>query len=328
MDKIEIVELDECPVNERNGTYGGQAGDKEGIIFGNNNWIVKYPKSTRGMQGQQLVSYMTAPLSEYIGSHVYSLLGYETHETMLGIRNGKLVVACKDFCKMEGALREIRTLKNVFNTELEKRLEENFSSTSSSHMVDLNELLTHFKYNPVLNKAKGLQERFWDCVVVDILINNNDRNNGNWGLLYENGNYRLAPIYDNGASFSNKYSDEKIREIMNNTEKFKNSTIGINTVYAIDEKLLSAKKLLSIKNNDLYKALNRNVPLIRSKMSEIESFINAIPEEYKGMPVCSALRKDYYLKGMEIRVQKLLEPALELHRNNYYQMQNVKLPER
>ena len=51
---------------------------------------------------------------------------------------------------------------------------------------------------------------FWKCAVIDCFINNNNRNNGNWGLLYEEGKYRLAPIYDNGAALSNKLSDKQI----------------------------------------------------------------------------------------------------------------------
>ena len=41
------------------------------------------------MRGDVL-SYMTAPLSEYIGSHIYEILGIDVHQTILGIRNGKL----------------------------------------------------------------------------------------------------------------------------------------------------------------------------------------------------------------------------------------------
>ena len=61
----QIYNLDPYLTNERNGTYGGQAGEKEGITIDGTYWIVKYPKSTKGMRGDVL-SYMTAPLSEYI----------------------------------------------------------------------------------------------------------------------------------------------------------------------------------------------------------------------------------------------------------------------
>ena len=87
--KIEGINVTFPQTYERNGTYGGQAGEKEGITIDGTYWIVKYPKSTKGMRGDVL-SYMTAPLSEYIGSHIYEILGIDVHQTILGIRNGKL----------------------------------------------------------------------------------------------------------------------------------------------------------------------------------------------------------------------------------------------
>lgn len=47
--------------------------------------------------------------------------------------------------------------------------------------------------------------------VVDALIGNPDRNNGNWGLIYKDHDILgLAPIYDNGNCLFDKWSDEKI----------------------------------------------------------------------------------------------------------------------
>lgn len=74
--------------------------------------------------------------------------------------------------------------------------------------------MVHLKYNPILKEIPDIQTRFWEQFIVDMLINNNDRNNGNWGVLYENGEYRLAPVFDNGASFSNKTPDCKIIECL------------------------------------------------------------------------------------------------------------------
>ena len=66
------------------------------------------------------ISYTTSPISEYIGSHIYQILGYETHDTLIGIRNNKLVVACKDFCEQPGELLEYRTLRNIYNEKIEE----------------------------------------------------------------------------------------------------------------------------------------------------------------------------------------------------------------
>lgn len=64
---IDIVNLGDCPLSRKNGTYGGAAGNKEGILFKGELWLVKYPKNIRGLQNTGGASYSTAPLSEYEG---------------------------------------------------------------------------------------------------------------------------------------------------------------------------------------------------------------------------------------------------------------------
>lgn len=305
-----IKDLNDYPTNERNGTYGGNAGDKEGISINGEYWIVKYPKNTKGMRGN-LPSYTSSPLSEYIGSNIYDILGLETHKTLLGFRNNKIVVACKDFCKNEGSLREIRTLKNIYNKELEELLNNSFSSTSDSHLVDIDTMLLQLSYNPVLNKVPDIEERFWDMFVIDIFINNNDRNNGNWGLIYENNHYRLAPVFDNGAAFSPKLPDSKLEVYLSSSQKMIDSINGCTTVYSKNGKIISAKDIKDLEYSGLIKALERNIPAIKDKMNDIKEFITFIPSEYNDLIVCSDTRKKFYCDSMELKLERFLIPALK-----------------
>lgn len=308
---MRIIDFSDCEYSSRDGTYGGQAGDKDGIRYHGENWLIKYPKSTKGMDVEDDISYTTSPLSEFIGSHIYEILGYDVHQTLLGIRNHKVVVACKDFAVREGALREMRTLKNASNKELSEILERSFSSTGSDRMVDVDETLLHLAHNRILSKVEGVAERFWDCAVIDILINNNDRNNGNWGLLYENGTYCLAPIFDNGAAFSNKVSEEKISRILQREEILTQSSINIITGYGKDDKQLTARKFLGLEYPELKIAVMKNVPLIEERFAEITDFINGIPETFQGYDIISPQRKKLYIKSMEIRLRHLLMPRLQ-----------------
>lgn len=308
---MRIIDFSDCEYSSRDGTYGGQAGDKDGIRYHGENWLIKYPKSTKGMDVEDDISYTTSPLSEFIGSHIYEILGYDVHQTLLGIRNHKVVVACKDFAVREGALREMRTLKNASNKELSEILERSFSSTGSDRMVDVDETLLHLAHNRILSKVEGVAERFWDCAVIDILINNNDRNNGNWGLLYENGTYCLAPIFDNGAAFSNKVSEEKISRILQREEILTQSSINIITGYGKDDKQLTARKFLELEYPELKIAVMKNVPLIEERFAEITDFINGIPETFQGYDIISPQRKKLYIKSMEIRLWHLLTPRLQ-----------------
>jgi len=148
-----------------------------------------------------------------IGSHIYEILGYDVHETILGVRKGFLVVACKDFCRGEARLHEIRTVKNVHIPELKKRFDIELHETGDDCLISLKELFYHFGFNPELKNIDGLEKRFWDQVIIDGLMGNNDRNSGNWGILIDKGKKELAPIFDNGASF---YPKKRLKNFFQN----------------------------------------------------------------------------------------------------------------
>lgn len=312
-----IIDFSSCKLNDRYGRYGGAAGNKDGITYKNENWIIKYPKSTKSMAGDN-ISYTTAPLSEYIGSQIYQILGYDVHETLLGIRNNKLVVACKDFQPHMGDLAEVRSIKNAAQEQLSALSEEELPESATGDSVNLNELMLHFELNPLLSEPY-IQSRFWDCVIVDILIDNNDRNNGNWGLLYgENGERKLAPIYDNGNSFNNKATVEQIKKYMQEPEdKLINRINGSRTAYEYNGHTLSAKKILTLGTNfeELNEAIKRVVPNIEKNLSKMYKLIDSIPDEVgskqKPIIVCPDAVKEYYKKCLEVRTQHLLIPAYE-----------------
>lgn len=308
-----IFNFENVKLSDRNGIYGGMAGQKEGIIFQNEYWLIKYPQRTRSINKKD-ISYTTSPLSEYIGSHIYKILGFDVHDTVLGIRHDRIVVACKDFCDFPGELREIRTLKNIYNEKLGNDLEfeSDLNEKGSAYVVQFKELLLHFKYNPVLSEVEGIEERFWDCLLVDALIKNSDRNNENWGLLFKNGLYELAPVFDNGAAFSNKLLDEQIEKMMNDKVEFKNNSLNIITAYGDKKHHYNFKYFLSQDHLlGLDESIKKLVPIITRRFSQIEKFINDIPESYNGITVCSPIRKRFYIEGMKIRIEELLVPSYE-----------------
>lgn len=65
-----------------------------------------------------------------------------------------------------------------------------------------------------------MTERFWDMFIVDALICNWDRHNGNWGFLYHahTDQMELAPVFDCGSSLYPQ-ADEKIMETVLTDEK-------------------------------------------------------------------------------------------------------------
>ncbi|WP_416324204.1 CtkA family protein [[Clostridium] innocuum] len=304
-----LIDFNEC--QENNKAYGGMAGSKLGIIYQGEDWILKFPKSTKGMR-KTVISYTTSPLSEYIGSHIYQILGYPVHETKLGTKDNKLVVACKDFTDSHVRLQEFREIKNYYNKELEAILEDTVTDSNSVGSTSLHAVKAHLNYNSLLYMIDGMSERFWDCVMIDGLINNNDRNSGNWGILrYSDGSLALAPVFDNGASFSTKISDEKINDMLKNEDRILSSAISTVTGYNINGKALQFGALLKLEDKDIHNAVKRVVPQIQRHMDAITAFIYAIPNADNGIEIISEIRKEFYIKGMELRLQKLLLPAYE-----------------
>ena len=69
------------PLSNRDGIYGGNGGNKDGILIDGEYWFIKYPKSTRGMRANaKELSYTTSPLSEFIPQSV-KLISSDTNKS-------------------------------------------------------------------------------------------------------------------------------------------------------------------------------------------------------------------------------------------------------
>ena len=320
MEKLstKIYDLSDYPISERNGTYGGNSGDKESILINGSHWIIKYPTTTDGMERIGSLSYTASPLSEYIGSQIFSLLSYDVHETRLGYRNGKIVVACKDFCNDDERLIEYRQLRNTYSDDVKKALSNSGSSTGNKHFSDLNEIMVHLKYNPMMKNVVGIKERFWETAVIDTLINNNDRNNGNWGIIKSKSTVSLAPIYDNAGSFSPKVPDSKLENRLKNKQSLADAVNGNVTAYSIDgEHNLFIRDFLKLNIKELHDAIVKLTPIIESRLEDIQAFISGIPEGCEGLGLMSEIRKKEYIAEMMYRYEMLLLPQYEECRKMY-----------
>lgn len=315
---MEIFDFSNAEYSNRNGSYGGAAGDKDGIVINGEPWIAKYPKSNEGMaKSDKLSKFSQTPLSEFIGSHIYEILGYPVHKTLLGIRKNNLIVACKDFCDENTRLLEMRTLKNIHISEMNQNFNIDLHETDDDHLVNLNELFIHFKLNPEISKINGISERFWNQVVIDGLIGNNDRNNGNWGILSCGDKRELAPIFDNGASFYPKKSTLAIEQILKLPEADQaRNNANVQEPFTIDgEHHLNYRSILDLTETEipaaqvelLKTAVISNTKLVESKLHEIIEFVKSIPGNYKGYEIISEPRREYYLKSFITRFEDVLK---------------------
>lgn len=296
---INIIDFSNYKSNGR--TYGGNSGSKRGILINGNDWFLKYPKSTKSMEVDDM-SYTTTPLSEYLGSHIYELLGFDVHETVLGYVNGKIVVACRDFTKNNEILVDYNSLRNNPDMLDDEKIDSLTSDNSLEELEDVMGLNIYFKNIP------GLKERFWDMFVVDTFINNNDRNPGNWGIVLNRDTYEysISPIYDNGASFYNKTSDERMKNILSDEFKMKQSFYdNARLIFTINDKVINPLKLIeSMANEELNKAVLRIVPKIN--LAKIKEMFDEVPREYNGLSVMSQEQKDYYYASLEYKYNNVL----------------------
>ena len=114
--------------------------------------------------------------SEYLGCHVFEIAGIPVQKTLLGTftRNGKekIVVACKDFTTPDTVIQDFASLKNTI-----------IDSEHNGYGTELSDILMAMDEQQAID-SDALKQRFWDMFIVDALIGNWDRHNGNWGFLY------------------------------------------------------------------------------------------------------------------------------------------------
>lgn len=309
---VKIYNFENIHLSDRNGSYGGNSGDKEGVLINDEYWMIKYPKNTKEFARIGSLSYSTSPQSEFIGGHIYAILGYDVHDTLLGIRNGKVVVACKDLCDDNHRLIEFRQLKNTYNRQLSEELESSFHSTEGKHFVDLRIVMAHLRLNPELQDVPFLKERFWDCIIIDGLINNNDRNNGNWGILRNKTEKILAPVFDNGSCFSPNIPDSRIETKLNNSRAFLDSALHGVSAYSLDgNKNAKFVDLLKSGIPEINEAILRVYPRIKEHLEECKSMMMDIPERSGCYPIITGARKKEYVMELVARERYLLRPLYQ-----------------
>ena len=292
--------------------YGGNAGAKEAICYDNSAWMVKYPKSTRELTNPQ-ISYTTSPISEYLGSKIYETFEIPVHETILGTRKNKVVVACRDFTKKldeklphwshTKTLVPFHDLKNSFmSSDIEA-----YSGTGSETLLD--EVLATISGQELLQSIEGVIERFWDMFVIDAFIGNNDRNNGNWGILIDQktGEVSLAPVYDNGSAFFNKRSLQQMEKRLVDETAMQEDAHGTATCaykyVGLDNeghRINPFRFMREGGNADCKVAIERFIEKV--DMKRINEIIMEIPEETGTLAVMPQIQKEFYVKLLSMRL--------------------------
>ena len=277
--------------------YNGANGKKIAIEYKGEQYMLKFPPSAKEKPTE--LSYTNSCFSEHIASSIFNMLGISAQKTMLGTFevNGKekIVCACKDFAVEGKVLYDFCSIKNTVIDS-----EHNGSGT------ELSDILETIEKQQFVEPAL-LLEHFWNVFVVDALLGNFDRHNGNWGFIFNSISQttELAPIYDCGSCLLPQ-ADEKIMQRVLKDEDELNSRVYQFPTSAIKQngrKINYYDFLMEAENNECNEAIVRVTPKI--KMDQINDFIDKVP-------YISELQKEFYKKYIGARYEKIILPAYEL----------------
>ena len=158
-------------------------------------------------------------------------------------------------------------------------------------------------------------ERFWDMFIIDAFIGNNDRNNGNWGILIDavSRQHTLAPVYDNGNAFFNKRGIAQMQKRLGSNADMKNDAYNIECAYkytGLDNeghKINPFDFIAKGGNEDCARAAARFINVV--DIAKIEAIINEIPEHCGMLAVMPQVQKDFYIKLLRIRLDMINSSA-------------------
>lgn len=275
-----MTDFSKYPVN-RNVFFSG-AERKEEISIEGFRYIMKFQKNSE-------IGLVYNHVSEYIGSHVFAILGIPVQETFLGTYKGENVVLLKNFCGKDERLVH-------FNDVGESTLERDKELYQYSYGAIQGMLLDNSK----LTNVRETVERFWDMFIIDALNGNFDRHGGNWGFIKREGRYHLAPVYDNGACmYPRLNTDEQLLSVINSdiernkrVYQFPTSQIKLNGKKSSYYEVVS-----SLQFEECNKALVRIVE--KMNLEKIFAMIEEVEE-------ISDIRKQFYKIMYKERYEKIL----------------------
>lgn len=276
--------------------YNGANGKKIAVNYNGKSYMLKFPPS--GSQKPTELSYTNSCISEHIGSSIFNMLGIKAQETMLGtfMVNGKkkIVCACGDFTADGKTLYDFCSIKNTV-----------IDSEHGGSGTELSDILESIEKQQFVN-ADLLLASFWDMFVVDALLGNFDRHNGNWGFLYNSGTdtAELAPVFDCGSCLLPQADEKVMKDVLAKEDelnarvyRFPTSAIKFN-----GRKINYYEFLMSSKYVECNEALERIVS--RIDLERIAQFID-------GVAYISELQKTFYKTYIAARFEKILLPAYE-----------------
>lgn len=291
-----LIDFTDCKV-VLGQAYNGANGKKIAVEYNGCQYMLKFPPS--GENKPTELSYTNSCISEHLGSSIFNLLGVPAQETMLGTfqvgGKEKVVCACKDFTADGKRLLDFCSIKNTI-----------LESDSNGHGTELEDVLETIEKQQYIHPEE-LLAHFWNVFVIDALVGNFDRHNGNWGFLFDpqTGEASPAPIYDCGSCLLPQASERVMQEVLSEKEalnarvyQFPTSAIKLHGVKINYYDFLTTAKIPACQQ-----AIKRIVP--RVDMNKIHTLIAETP-------YISELQKRFYQRYLTARYEDILRPAMEI----------------
>ena len=272
---------------KRSNTFYGGSEKKLGIVVDGHEYMLKFQKKTPfGMRNNHI--------SEYIGSHIFELLGFDVQETYLGTYNGENVVACRNFVSKNQQFVP-------FNDVGESTLEEN----KEQYQYEYEDIMQMLVANSKLTEVEATVSAFWQIYIVDALIGNFDRHGGNWGFIKENNQYRLSPVFDNGSCLFPSLTDtEMMKKIMDSKAEIDKRVFGFPTSQIRLNGVKSS--YFEVINSLEFEECNKALAEVFTKinMESIENIIDDIED-------IEAVQRQFYKRMLSARYEKILKASYD-----------------
>lgn len=292
MNIVTMVDFTDLP--RRKKMYAGANGSKVSVVWNEKQYMLKFPPlPTKNKE----MSYSNSCFSEYIGCKIFESVGVPVQETLLGTYTNKgkqkIVVACRDFTEPGVILQDFASLKNQI-----------VDSVRNGYGTELADILYTFDEQNVIDRTI-LEERFWDMFIVDALIGNWDRHNGNWGFLYDTQSdaLELAPVYDCGSSLYPQADDSIMESILQdkNQMNYRIYEIPTSAIMLNGKKIKYFDFISSLQNAECNAALQRIAP--RIDMQKIERIIDETP-------FLTDLQRQFYKTMLKTRKRLIIDYSL------------------